>query len=71
MLSNLCRGRRPPSIAYVEPALEPLCDILKQSHDNETIIETSWALASLLDNECLIDRFLATRANDALVSHLK
>jgi len=71
MLSNLCRGRPLPKLSFVEAAVEPLCTIFKISSNNETLAETAWALANLLDNASLVDRFLATGASFYLINHLK
>jgi hypothetical protein len=47
-LSNLCRGKPPPSFELVRPAL-PLLARLLFSQDMETVTDACWALSYLSD----------------------
>jgi len=47
-LSNLCRGKPPPPLEWVTPALPTFAQLL-QSTDNEVLTDASWALSYLTD----------------------
>jgi len=47
-LSNLCRGKPPPPLEWVTPALPTFVQLLN-SMDNEVLTDASWALSYLSD----------------------
>jgi len=50
-ISNLCRGRPEPEVAYVRAAIPTLFNAIHQQDDREVLTDATWALSFLSDDE--------------------
>lgn len=50
-LSNFCRGKPPPLLSLVTPALPMLAQILRGCTDSEVLQDACWALSYLSDGD--------------------
>lgn len=71
-LSNLCRGKPPPSFEIIRPALPVLARLL-YSHDAETVTDACWALSYMSDGDnnniqAVLDANVASRLVELLGS---
>lgn len=50
-LSNFCRGKPQPSLDIIGSAIPILANLLKNSSDQETIVDATWALSYISDGD--------------------
>jgi importin subunit alpha-1 len=50
-VSNLCRGKPGPDMQYVQPAIQPLVELLSKDVSEDVLIDAVWALSYLTDGD--------------------
>jgi len=70
-VSNLCRGKPSPDMAYLEPIIAPLHQILLQQTSVDVMVDAVWALSYLSDGpNDRIERVMQSGVTSRLVEFL-